>query len=765
MSQGGAKAKRVPKCEVTCGREVQWTHFHEVSRKSLFGAGVGPQQCNKTSLLWLTKLFGTKLIKIDELTDHTTVMNVMLFVDHASDIASSSPEVAVPPFLLFHETATSIEFSGRWVARNGEYILTKDTDNRWQLNKGAVCNNYSHVSNLVDAAIRDSFRIFDMKSEGQAEAAVYCILDKFFSLKVCDRDPPLEVDTKNGRRWHVHDRSKIKHRDLGEKQLVLSLKGNLAYISPRLKKKYPHVFVNCVASGGLNNARASVDILDDSLAGASVNDNHVVSEAAAAPHPMSFLSEDARASVEGQDLPVGISVDDLLPGLAAKSNSNVCVLEGTGVQAAHDLALMQPPSSNSPPCTSMHSTHSLGTHSLAPSESRQEIGIQEIAEPPGGLLDGQPSNSNVSAAAPATAEMVVAIYNVFKASYANVSDLIENFENAVMNTDMGVSWAMIVMAKFAASYQAEHPDLVQELARMFNALPQKRDQDNYNEEACRKEHEDLFAYALRTFLDLDKNEKGVDDTEILRMKLMDYITAQIDWTVQNSPSAEATTQHKKWKFMYRKQSHSSAKADDDAEFFDRMNQDIQRTVCNVFKHAVTYWLQPAESFVLFVRLSSAEWEGAFQVILQRLASDLSLQQKLGTYGFRFIQSSTSLPVATKERIASDQMPTVPLASRREVQLEPVLQPLEWSLFMTGIACAQDEMKVMEVIARLASRWYRRSAAGSAPQHAMSTYAEICRGIKLLSEVSTAKTATNAAGVCQVGGHGRLEHGRLELKGD
>jgi len=752
MSQGGSKAQHlVPKCEDTCGREVPWTYFHTESRRSLFEVGVGPKQCNKTSLLWLSNLFGTVLIKTHLLTGHTTVMNVMLFVDRASDLASSSPPVAVPPFLLFHETDTSIEFSGRWVARNGEYILTKDTGDGWQLNKGTVCNNNSHVSNLVDVAIRDSFQIYDMKSEGQAEAAVYCILDKYFPLKVCDKFKQM---------WHIHDKSKTTPRRLDEQHVVLSLAkyGSLAYISKDLREKYPNVFVDCVASSGTK--RASGDNPDDSLAGASVNDNHVVSEAVAAPDPMNLLSEDARASVEGQDLPVGVSVDDLLPGLAAKSNSNVCVLEGTGVQAAHDLALIQPPSSNSPACTSMHGTHSLGTRSLAPSEPRQDVGIQEMAEPPGGLLAGPPSNSNVSAAAPATAEMGLAIYNVFEASYANVSDLIENFENAVMKTDMGVSWAMIVMAKFAASYQPEHPDLVQELARMFNALPQKRDQDNYNEEACRKEHEDLFAYALRTFLDLDKNEKGVDDPEILRMKLMEYITAQIHWTVQNSPSAEATTQHKKWKFMYRKQSNSSAKADDDAEFFDRMNQDIQRTVCKVFTHAVKFWLQPAESFVLFVRLSSAEWEGAFQIILQRLASDLSLQQKLGTYGFRFIQSSMSLPVVAKERIALDQMQTVPLASRREVQLEPVLQPLEWSLFMTGIACAQDEMKVMEVIARLASRWYRRSAAGSAPQDAISTYAEICRGIKLLSEVSTAKTATTAAGVCQLGGHGRLE-----LKGD
>ena len=168
MSQGGSKAQHpVPKCEDTCGRKVLWTHFHTESRKSLFGAGVGPKQCNETSLLWLSNLFGTELIRIHPLPKkHTTVMNVMLFVDHASDIASSSPEVAVPPFLLFHETATSIEFSGRWVARNGEYILTMDTGDGWQLNKRTVCNNNSHVSNLVDVAFRDSFRFFDMKSEG-----------------------------------------------------------------------------------------------------------------------------------------------------------------------------------------------------------------------------------------------------------------------------------------------------------------------------------------------------------------------------------------------------------------------------------------------------------------------------------------------------------------------------------------------------------------------------------------------------------------------
>jgi len=327
----------------------------------------------------------------------------------------------------------------------------------------------------------------------------------------------------------------------------------------------------------------------------------------------------------------------------------------------------------------------------------------------------------------------------------------------------------LVMPMFAAKYQQENlfndriAVLMQYLEELFRALPGAKLQQEYCADTCRKEHESLFADALRyyltEFLCLDKNGVAVPDpSKELKTKLMDYVADQIMLPV-HSPSDEASGD---WALMYQAQRMSSAQAFDDAEFFRTMNRNIQRTVVKFSTHAIKYCQQPAQSFVLFVRLSSAEWEGAFQVILQRLASDLSLQQKLGTYGFRFIQSSTSLPVAAKERIALDQMQTVLLASRREVQLEPVLQPLEWSLFMTGIACAQDEMKVMEVIARLASRWYRRSAAGSAPQDAISTYAEICRGIKLLSEVSTAKTATTAAGVCQVGGHGRLH--RQSLRG-
>jgi len=257
-------------------------------------------------------------------------------------------------------------------------------------------------------------------------------------------------------------------------------------------------------------------------------------------------------------------------------------------------------------------------------------------------------------------------------------------------------------------------------------------------------------------LHLNTNEKGENDPDVLRMALMQYVKAEIE---KRDPSDEEASG---WKRKDKRQIAEWTKARTDEEFCKRMNQDIQTIIFPVFKRVIQYWLQPAHSFVLFVRLSGTEWEGAFQVILQRLASDLSLKRKLGTYGFRFIQSSTSLPVAVKERMSLDQMPTVPLASRREVQLEPVLQPFEQSLFATGITCAEDEMKIMEVIARLASKWYRLSAAGSAPQDAVSTYAEICRGIKLLSEVSIEKTATTAAGVCQVGGHGRLN--RQSLRG-
>jgi cytochrome c556 len=69
-----------------------------------------------------------------------------------------------------------------------------------------------------------------------------------------------------------------------------------------------------------------------------------------------------------------------------------------------------------------------------------------MADPPSAPPVGPPSD--VSAAAPAADDIVLAMYNVFKATHGKVSDVIEKLENALTKTDsdVRVSWAMIVMA-------------------------------------------------------------------------------------------------------------------------------------------------------------------------------------------------------------------------------------------------------------------------------------------------------------------------------